>query len=155
MDTLKNTYLTFSASGNTYGVTIDNVVEILEYVAPESRPTNLPYLLGLVEHRDNVVPLIDGGLKFGMKHIEVNSHTCTIVLAIGEGDSLFNVALAVDEVSDVIEFNDEEKQPLETSYKPGYVTFAIKKDSKLILAIDANKVFTDTEVVSIKEILNK
>lgn len=155
MEDIKNTYLTFAAGGNVFGVSIDKVVEILEYQDPESKATNFPYLLGLIEHRDNIIPLIDAGVKFGLNPLNITPKTCTIVLSIKQEDNNFNIALVVDEVSDVIEFEDVAKQHLETSYKPGYIAFAIKQNDKLILSLDVDKVFSDTEIVSLKKIVKK
>ncbi|MBP5364454.1 MAG: chemotaxis protein CheW [Bacteroidales bacterium] len=153
MEDVKNIYLTFAASGNKYGVCIDKVVEILEYTEPKSKSANLPYLIGLTEHRDNVIPLIDTGLKFGLSAVEITPRTCTLVISINAGGSTFDVALAVDEVSDVIEVEDSAKQNIETNYKPGYVMYAIKHGAELILALNVDKIFTDTDIVSLKQIL--
>ena len=152
MEDVKNIYLTFAASGNKFGVCIDKVVEILEYTEPKSKSANLPYLIGLTEHRDHVIPLIDTGVKFGLAPVEITSKTCTLVLSVNAGGSTFDVALAVDEVTDVVEVEESQKQNIETNYKPGYVMFAIKQNDELILALNIDKIFTDTDVVSLKQI---
>lgn len=154
MEDIINSYLTFKVGQNIFGVHVDNVVEIIEYVAPKSKPNNLPYLSGFVEHRDDVIPLIDTGLKFGLDAIEVTPQTCIVVLAIRSADQPdFHVALAVDYVSDVIEINPEDKQTLDSKYKPGYVSFAVKYNDALALIINADKIFADTDVVMLSKLM--
>ncbi len=150
MEEIINSYLTFKVAGNTYGVHVDSVVEIMEYVQPKSNPSNLPYLLGLVEHRGNVIPLIDTGVKFGMKPIELNDQSCVIVLKINSAGESFDVALAVDHVSEVMEIDDDRKQPIEGKYKPDYVNCAVKgDDDTLALIINADRIFSDTDIISL------
>ncbi|MCQ2235655.1 MAG: chemotaxis protein CheW [Bacteroidales bacterium] len=154
MEEQLNAYLTFQTGDNTFAVSVNNVVEILEYQEPKTRQTTLPYLKGLIEHRDGVVPLIDSGIKFGLSPIEVNEQTCTVVLAVNPNmTDEFHVAIVVDYVSDIIEVQDENKQSIASSYKPGYVAFAVKaSDEKMVLAIDVDKVFTDTDIICLKNL---
>lgn len=149
-----NAYLTYEASGNIFGLPVENVVEIMEYMAPNTQSTNLSYLLGLVEYRGEVMPLIDCGQKFGLKAIEVKEQTCTIIVSVDKGESKFKVALVVDKVSDVITTEDEDRQYLETLYKPGYVACTVKSGDNLVLVLDVDKVFSDTEIVELKQIMS-
>lgn len=152
MEEQLNAYLTFQTGDNTFAVSVNNVVEILEYQEPKTRQTTLPYLKGLIEHRDGVVPLIDSGIKFGLDPIEIKELTCTVVLAVNPNMAdEFHVAIVVDYVSDIIEVQEENKQSIASSYKPGYVAFAVKvSDEKMVLAIDVDKVFTDTDIICLK-----
>jgi chemotaxis signal transduction protein len=149
-----NAYLTYEASGNIFGLPVENVVEIMEYLVPSSQSTNLPYLLGLVDYRGEVMPLIDCGQKFGLSAIEIKEQTCTIIVSVNKGEGQFKVALVVDKVSDVITIEEGEKQYLETLYKPGYIGCTIKSGANLVLALDVDKVFSDTEIIEIKRIMS-
>jgi chemotaxis signal transduction protein len=150
-----NAYLTYEAGGNIFGLPVESVVEIMEYVSPDSQSTNLSYLLGLVDFRGEVMPLIDCGQKFGLTAIEIKDQTCTIVVNVHKADGDFKVALVVDNVSDVITVEEDEKQYLETLYKPGYIGCTVKSGGKLVLVLDVDKVFSDTEIVEIKRLLSE
>ena len=147
-----NSYLTFSVNGNMFGVHVSKVVEILAYQEPKTHTSNLPYLIGLVEHRGQVLPLIDTGLKFGLDKININEQSYTVVVSVNGASGEFNVALAVDEVREVVDIPEENRQKIETTYKPGYVLFATQSENGLILVFDTDKVFSDTEVVSLSQI---
>ena len=87
-----------------YGIQVENVVEILEFVPLKSKPESLPYILGLIEHRDQVIPLIDTGVKFGQDKIDINENTCIVVVNVEKDDNQvdFQVAVVADQVTDVI-----------------------------------------------------
>lgn len=155
MDEIANTYLTVNVGDNTYGIHVSHVIEILEYTFPRTKSTDLPFMLGLIEHRSTIIPMIDAGVKFGQSPIHVNDQSCIVVISIKSGDEDFNVALLVDNVSDVVTFTDEDKKFIETHYKPGYVSFATKYDGRFILALDVDKVFNDADIVSMNQILSE
>lgn len=155
MDEIKNTYLTFNVGDNHFGIHVEHVVEIIEYVEPKSQSSMLPFMKGLMDHRGGIVPLIDAGLKFGLDAVDVSKQTYCIVMSVKGADKEFDIALAVDAVTEVIEVDEESRQFIETNYKPGYVQFAAKVNENFVMFIDVNKVFNDTEVISLMEIMNK
>lgn len=152
MDEIKNTYLTFNVGKNHFGIHVENIVEIVEYVDPKSESSMLSFMKGLIDHRGEIIPLIDTGLKFGLEPVSVTDQTCCIIIAINGADKKFNVALIVDAVTEVVEIDETLHQYIETSYKPGYVEFAAKVDDDFIMVINVDKVFTDSDVVSLLKI---
>lgn len=150
-----NSYLTFKVGANLFGVHVEHVVEILEFVPLKSKPESLPYILGLIEHRDEVIPLVDTGLKFGQAAIEINEQTCIVVLNIFNSASNrnFHVAIVADLVTDVIDVEESQLQVIESDYKPGYVIGAVKHNEALVLMMNVNKVFSDTDVLLINKLV--
>lgn len=153
MESAENTYLTFRVGEGVFGVSVVSVVEILEYNKPLSRSKVQPYMLGLIEHRGGVIPLIDTGVKFGMDAVEVKDQSYVIVVAAGNDEDELNVALLVDEVSDVVEAEAKNQQAIDTSYKPGYVRAALRRGDQLVMLLDAQKVFSDTDIIEMKQML--
>ena len=70
-----------------------------------------------------------------------------VVISVTNGDELFDVALAVDTVREVLEIPEDDRLAIDTTYKPGYVLFAAPTPNGLGMFFDPDKVFTDTEVV--------
>lgn len=155
MDEIKNTYLTFMVGDSMFGIHVEHVVEIVEYCEPKSQSSLLPFMKGLFDHRGGIIPLIDSGIKFGLDPIVVGDQTCCIVMAVKGADQTFDIALMVDQVSEVIEVDEESRQYIESTYKPGYVSFAAKVDETVAMFIDVNKVFNDSEIISIMQIVGK
>lgn len=146
-DEIINSYLTFEVNGGVYGVHVSKVVEIMAYVKPEASTGGIPAVIGLVEHRGRVLPLIDSGLKFNAGPVNVTEQTYIVVIAVRNGDELFDVALAVDLVREVMDVPEEGRLPIDSTYKPGYVLFAAQTPQGLGMFLDPDKVFTDSEVV--------
>lgn len=146
-DEIINSFLTFEVNGGTYGVHVSKVVEIMAYVKPQAASGSVPALIGLVEHRGRVIPLIDSGLKFNVGPVNVTEQTYVVVISVTNGDELFDVALAVDTVREVLEIPEDDRLAIDTTYKPGYVLFAAPTPNGLGMFFDPDKVFTDTEVV--------
>jgi purine-binding chemotaxis protein CheW len=134
---------------------VGHVVEILEYVPLKSKPEGLPYTLGLIEHRDEIIPLIDTGLKFGQPKIEINSNTCIVVINVVNASlqSSFHVAVVADQVSDVFEADLEELKQIENSYKPGYIEGAFNREEGLVLVMNVDKIFSDTDVLKLNSLV--
>ncbi len=155
MVSAENTYLTFKVGESLFGISVDHVVAILEYGAPTMKSDILPYMIGLKEYRDEIIPQINAGLKFGLEATQVHEQSYEMVISVGHEAQQFLIAILVDEVSDVLEAEETDKQKIESAYKPGYVAYALKNGDKLVMLLDTDKVFADTDIVKIKEIIEK
>lgn len=152
MDETINSYLTFTVNGGLYGLHVTRVVEIQAYDTPDATPAGLPYMLGLIKHRGHVIPLIDSAAKFGMDPMKIDEQTYVVVIRVDNNGETFNIALAVDEVREVVNIETDGRKQIETSYKPGYVAFAAPTDGGLAMILQPDKIFTDTDVISMATI---
>lgn len=152
-----NSYLTMRVGSNIFGIEVGHVVEILEYVPLKSKPESLPYILGLIEHREEIIPLIDTGLKFGQPKIEINSNTCIVVINVfnSSQQGSFHVAIVADQVSDVFEADSTALKSIENSYKPGYIEGAYNREEGLVLVMNVDKIFSDTDVLQLNALVQE
>ena len=150
-----NTYLTFKVKEYTFGISVDKVLEISEYPTPKSVPESLAYIRGVIEFREQVIPLIDCGIKFNLKPIEINPLTCIVVLDLNNEQlsKNYKVGIVVDAVSDVFEAEESELMSMEDDYRPGYVKSSYKGNNGLVLILDANKVFSEKDIIAIDEVV--
>lgn len=156
MSSAINSYLTFIIGENIFGVNVAKILEIIEYGAPKHLPQTLPFVTGLIEYRDEVIPLIDSSLKFGMKPLEIKPSTCTIVLQLTNGQlgSTYRVAIMADAVSDVIEPGEEKIKSISSDYSPGYITGSYLTDNnRFVYILDVDKIFNQMEVIAMMDIL--
>ena len=92
-------YLTFRLGAEEYGIDILRVQEIRSYENP-TRIANAPsHILGVVNLRGVIVPVVDLRIKLGCEKVEYNGLTVVIVLNV-KGRV---VGAVVDSVSDVLE----------------------------------------------------
>ncbi len=155
MSDLINAYLTFSVANNLFGVHVGKVVEIMEYCQPKSVPESLPYVKGVIDHRESIVPLIDTGLKFNVGAVEVTPQTCIVLLEIDKPDESgsFKVGIVVDQVSDVFESNAENIKSIESDYRPGYISATYKSGDNLVMILNTDKVFNDKDILALDEVI--
>jgi len=156
MDQVINSYLTFSVGNNTFGVHVEKVEEIKEYISPKAVPESLPYVKGVIDHRDEVIPVIDAAQKFNLGKIEITPQTCIVVLEIEKqtGES-FKIGVLVDNVSDVFESDPEKVKKIEDDYKPGYISATYRTESLLVMILNANKVFSETDIVAMDKMIGE
>lgn len=149
------TYLTFKIGIHLFGVDVSKVLEISEYKVSQPVPDSPAYMKGVIEFRDQVIPLIDSGLKFNLPAIEITEVTCMVVLELFniELNKKFKVAIVVDAVSDVFEANTSEKLAMDDDFKPGYVHASYKTDGGLVMVLNADKVFSDKDIIAIDAIM--
>ncbi|MBI9061148.1 MAG: purine-binding chemotaxis protein CheW [Marinilabiliaceae bacterium] len=156
MDQVMNSYLTFSVGNNIFGIHVEKVEEIKEYISPKAVPESLPFVKGVIDHRDEVIPVIDAAQKFNLGKIEISPQTCIVVLEIEkESGDLFKIGVLVDNVSDVFESDPEKIKEIEEDYKPGYISATYRTEDLLVMILNANKVFSDTDIVAMDKMIGE
>jgi len=91
-------FLAFKLGKEEYGIDILRVQEIRSFEQP-TRMANAPaFVLGVVNLRGTIVPIIDMRIKFGLDNVQYDNFTVVIVLNIGRQV----IGMVVDAVSDVI-----------------------------------------------------
>lgn len=101
-------FLAFRLGNEEYGVDILRVQEIRSY-EPPTRMVNAPeQILGVVNLRGVIVPIVDMRIKFALQDVKYDKFTVVIVLNIGQRV----VGMVVDSVSDVITLTPEQMRPV-------------------------------------------
>jgi purine-binding chemotaxis protein CheW len=100
--------LTFSLEGETYGIDILRVQEIRGWSAVNRIPQTPAHVLGVLNLRGSIVPIIDLRLRFNLSSAEFTPLTVIIVMSIRTARGLSEFGLVVDSVSDVIDVRGED-----------------------------------------------
>ncbi len=90
--------LVFLLDGQEYGIALGSVQEIRSYQAPTRLAGAQDFLLGVIDLRGDVVPLIDMRLRLGMPAMAPDA--CTVVIVISLGDRCMGIV--ADGVNDVV-----------------------------------------------------
>jgi purine-binding chemotaxis protein CheW len=157
MATNSNSYLTFKVGQEIFGINVLKVMEIREYVTPRVLPQSLPFVRGVIEYQDEVIPLIDTGLKFGLDAIKIDADTVMVVLQL-ISDTLsktYRVAILVDAVSDVVECETSVLKLISDDYRPDYIQSTYTQNDKFIYILNSDLVFNQKEVISMLNSINK
>ncbi|MDE2303956.1 MAG: purine-binding chemotaxis protein CheW [Gammaproteobacteria bacterium] len=94
--------LTFSLGEEHFGVDILRVKEIRGWTPVTKIPQVPPHVLGVLNLRGSIVPIVDLRVRFGLAHAEFTPLTVIIVLTVNVGDTQREFGLVVDGVSDVV-----------------------------------------------------
>jgi purine-binding chemotaxis protein CheW len=94
-------YLTFMLAGEEYGVDILRVQEIKGWDKATRIPHTAKYILGVINLRGAVVPIIDLRCRFGLGSSDFGPTTVVIVVRAATKRGERRVGLVVDAVSEV------------------------------------------------------
>ncbi|MET0987816.1 MAG: chemotaxis protein CheW [Steroidobacteraceae bacterium] len=106
-----NQLLTFSLGDETYGVDILRVQEIRGWTPVTRIPQTPPHVLGVLNLRGSIVPIVDLRMRFMLKHAEYTPLTVIIVLSVESPAGRRDFGVVVDGVSDVIDVASTDIKP--------------------------------------------
>lgn len=145
-------YVTFVSCGETYGIKIDFVNEIIVYQSITEIPETAEYIKGLINLRGKIIPVIDVRLRFKQEPIEYNDRTCIIVI------NVFStvVGLIVEKIAEVVEINEDDIIPspsIGTNDKTEKrFVYAIGKVGDTVkLLLDPDKLLNDEEIARLEQ----
>lgn len=144
--------LTFSLADEEYGVDILAVREIRSWSRVTRIPQTPDYVLGVLNLRGAIVPVMDLRLRFGLQRESYGDDTVMIVVAIGE--RLFGIV--VDAVSDVVDIDPATIKPVpdmgavvDTRYLKGLVTHV----DRMVMLLDVEKLMRQKDVETLEAAL--
>ena len=100
--------LTFVLGNETYGVDILRVQEIRGWSAVTKIPHAPPHVLGVLNLRGSIVPIVDLRMRFSLDRAEYTAVTVIIVVSVISAAGRRDFGVVVDGVSDVVDVNTEE-----------------------------------------------
>lgn len=101
-------YLTFKLAGEEYGIDILTVQEIRGFERATRIPRTPPYLLGVINLRGAVVPIVDLRVRFELPDTSVGNTTVIILVKIAMEHNHRTIGMVVDAVSDVHLISDDQ-----------------------------------------------
>lgn len=137
-------WVTFHLSGETYGVNVMQVQEVLRYTEIAAVPGAPSYVLGIINLRGNVVTVIDTRHRFGLEPGDITDNTRIVII---EADRHV-VGILVDSVAEVVYLSQSE---IETAPSIGndesakFIQGVCHKNNELLILIDLNKLITEEE----------
>ncbi len=102
--------LTFSLGDENYGVDILRVKEIRGWTPVTKIPKVPPHILGVLNLRGSIVPIIDLRVRFNLAEAQFTPLTVIIVLSVNSSAGQREFGLVVDGVSDVVDISAENLQ---------------------------------------------
>ncbi len=149
LEDIAGKYLTFDLADEEYGLEILRVREIIGMMDITPVPRTPDFVLGVINLRGKVIPVVDLRLKFGLPYKEPDERTCVIVVEVANQDMTVQMGIVVDRVNEVVDVKSEDVEPtpsfgvsLDTSFIHGMA----KVGEKVKILLDIDKVLTSSEV---------
>lgn len=149
-ETLNDEFLTFSLADEFFAIDIMQVTEIVG-IQPITVMPDLPsFLKGVINLRGVIIPVLDARDRFGKPCIDYNDRTCIIVVKVLG----ISFGIVVDAVSEVLSLGQQNiiPPPLLVAGEENFVKSIGKKDNKIILILDFEKILSEDDLNSMKTI---
>ena len=147
-------YVTFSLGDELFGVEVTRAREILSVTPVTKVPQTPEYLLGVINLRGQVVPVVDMRLKLGLPVSEETEETCIIVVEVQvDGESIIVGALA-DAVREVLEIRTDQIEPaprLGTRLKTEFITGMGKIGEQFLILLNIDRIFSSDELAVVQD----
>ncbi|HEY9125445.1 MAG TPA: chemotaxis protein CheW [Bacteroidales bacterium] len=146
-------YLTFVLASELYAVHVKNVLNIVELTKITKVPRTPEYMLGIINLRGMVLPVVDARKKFGMPETEITTNTCILVIEVTVLNKNLLVGLMVDGVKEVVEIDASQvKEPPSVGFgNNNRFINGVYNDAagQFIMILDMEEVFSTEEVVAL------
>ncbi len=143
-------YLTFMLAGEEYGVDILRVQEIKGWDSVTPIPNTPDYILGVINLRGSVVPIVDLRGRFELSASQFGPTTVVIVLRTAGPQHDRTIGIVVDAVSEVYNVPEDAVGPapdLGDAIDINFVKGLARVGDKLVILLDIDHLisFDDTE----------
>jgi purine-binding chemotaxis protein CheW len=145
-------YLTLNLAHEEYGVDILAVREIRGWTPVTRIPQAPPYVLGVLNLRGAIVPVIDMRLRFGLPREEYTANTVTVIVTVAGR----NFGVVVDAVSDVLDVKPDNLRPVPdmgTTVDTEYLKGLTAVDERMVLLLDVDKLLQPQDAQMLEAVL--
>lgn len=134
----------FQLGGETYGVEINHVQEIIRLQPITEIPRTPAFVEGVINLRGRIIPILDMHKRFHLPAAEATNNTRIMVVELGE----LTVGMIVDSVSEVLRLpagSIEPPPPMISGIDVAYLKGVGKWNDKLIILLDLDRVLQESE----------
>jgi len=153
-----SSYLTFALGDERFAIPVDQVQEVVEFGHVTKVPNAPDYMLGIINLRGRVLPLLDTKLKLGLPATALSQKSRIMVLDLQlEDDKNLQIGAMVDLAREVIEISENEIQDapeFEDLKSSAPITGIVNKQGDITMIMDITRVFSTTEITELNKSLN-
>jgi len=147
-------YLTFYLDDEVFALPINKVREVLDFTSITRVPQTPDFMLGVINLRGSVVPVMDLRLKFGLSRTVRTVNTCIVITEIAMEGELLLVGALTDSVKEVMELGEDQIEApprLGTRMNIRFIKGMGKRDGIFIIIIDIDQVLSGEELEMVQE----
>lgn len=133
--------ITFRLNDELIGVDINDVTKITTDVEITPVPKTKNYILGVMNLRGNIIPVVSLKKMFDLKGQEENLESATVIVVETE---LGNIGISVDKIEGAVKIFPEDIQPPPMNavgIDPEYIKGVVMLNNDLLILLDIKKIF--------------
>jgi len=134
--------LAFRLADESYGVDILRVKEIRGWSAVTHVPESPPHVLGVLNLRGSIVPVLDLRARFALEPMQPSPLTVIIVLSIHTTTGTREYGLVVDSVSEVMQVEParlKDVPELSGHVSSDFLKGLIEQQNQLVMLLDVDR----------------
>lgn len=138
-DTNTDQFLTFLLGGEEYGIEILDVQEIKSWGPYTRVPRSPEHVLGVINLRGAIVPLVDLRCRFGLPDPSYDAVTAVIIVRSRSMEGGRVVGLVVDQVSEVYRLDEasiQDTDAMASGQRARFIRGFGRMDDKLVILLD-------------------
>lgn len=133
--------ITFRLNDELIGVDINDVTKITTDVEITPVPKTKPYILGVMNLRGNIIPVVSLKKMFDLEGQEESLESATVIVVETE---LGNIGISVDKIEGAVKIFPEDIQPPPMNavgIDPEYIKGVVMLNNDLLILLDIGKIF--------------
>lgn len=138
--------LTFTLGAESFGVEILRVQEIRGWSKVTQIPEAPAHVLGVLNLRGSIVPIVDLRMRMGLERIEYTPLTVIVVLSVQSDAGRRDFGIVVDGVSDVTDLTQENLKPapdLGSGVNTDYIRALAAVGDRMMMLLDVDRLLTN------------
>ena len=137
--------IAFHLGDQQFCIKTTSIREIRGWAAATPLPHAPPHVLGVMNLRGSVIPVIDLAARLGMAGTIDSSRSAIVVVEVGQGV----VGLVVDQVSDILSVGADRIQPMPdfgANFDPAYAHGILALERGIVCFLDLDHMFAGVDV---------
>ncbi len=145
----KNTFLSFRIGKETFAVSVQKVLEVLEKQYITEVPNVPEYVEGVINFRGKIIPVIDTRTKFNLPKRTEDEKYVVIVFDVHVEEKKMLIGAMADSVHDVLGLDDSnvlDVPDMGYNYNTDFLLGMLKNETSFTMILDIDKVFSKEDV---------
>ena len=145
-------FLSFALGDEVFAVNVLQVREILDVINITRVPQMPEYMLGVINLRGSVVPVVDLRCKFGMAKRPLNGENCIVVMEVDFDGERIVIGALTDAVREVLDLAADQIEPpprMGMKLKSEFIRGMGKQGESFIIILDIDRIFSSDELCAI------
>lgn len=148
--------LIFTLGEDVFGIDILRVKEIRAVGKIRAIPNMPADLLGVLDYREHIVPVLDMRVKLGFADSEIKAQTVMIIVNVIHDGQDYPVGMVVDSVSDVITLDKDSLQPapkVNMHNQSGLLKGMFTHEGNVLVVLDLDSILDEQDLTGVQGLL--